>query len=64
MMYDFALQSQGLAVTRRPQTKAIVPPSPREPQIAKTFPFEEVAEAYQYMELNEQIRKILLTLGK
>ena len=34
------------------------------PKIAKTFRFEDVVEAYQYMESNEQIGKIVLTLGE
>jgi NADPH:quinone reductase-like Zn-dependent oxidoreductase len=34
------------------------------PKIAKTFHFEEVVEAYQYMESNEQIGKIVLTVGE
>jgi NADPH:quinone reductase-like Zn-dependent oxidoreductase len=32
------------------------------PKIAKTFRFDDVAEAYRYMESNEQIGKIVLTL--
>jgi len=32
------------------------------PKIAKTFPFDEVVEAYRYMESNEQIGKIVLTI--
>jgi NADPH:quinone reductase-like Zn-dependent oxidoreductase len=32
------------------------------PKIAKTFRFEDVVEAYQYMESNEQIGKIVLTV--
>jgi NADPH:quinone reductase-like Zn-dependent oxidoreductase len=34
------------------------------PKIAKTFRFEDAAEAYQYMESNEQIGKIVLTVGE
>ncbi len=34
------------------------------PKIAKTFPFEKVVEAYRYLESNEQIGKIVLTVGK
>jgi NADPH:quinone reductase-like Zn-dependent oxidoreductase len=34
------------------------------PKIAKTFRFEDVVEAYQYMESNEQIGKIVLTVGQ
>ena len=34
------------------------------PQIAKTFRFEDVVEAYEYMESNEQIGKIVLTVGE
>ena len=34
------------------------------PKIAKTFRFEEVVEAYHYMESNEQIGKIVLTVGE
>ena len=32
------------------------------PKIAKIFPFEDVIEAYRYMESNEQIGKIVLTV--
>src|SRR5262244_3761513 len=32
------------------------------PKIAKTFPFEDVVQAYQYMESNEQVGKIVLTV--
>ena len=32
------------------------------PKIAKAFRFEDVVEAYRYMELNEQIGKIVLTI--
>jgi NADPH:quinone reductase-like Zn-dependent oxidoreductase len=34
------------------------------PKIAKTFPFDDVVEAYRYMESNEQIGKIVLTITK
>ena len=34
------------------------------PKIAKTFRFEEVVAAYHYMEANEQIGKIVLTVGE
>src|SRR5499433_814553 len=34
------------------------------PKIAKTFRFEEVVEAYHYMESNAQIGKIVLTVGE
>jgi NADPH:quinone reductase len=34
------------------------------PKIAKTFRFDDVVEAYRYMESNEQIGKIVLTLGQ
>ena len=33
------------------------------PKVAKTFPFDAVVEAYRYMESNEQIGKIVLTVG-
>ena len=33
------------------------------PKIAKAFRFEDVVEAYRYMESNEQIGKIVLTIG-
>jgi NADPH:quinone reductase-like Zn-dependent oxidoreductase len=33
------------------------------PKIAKTFRFEDVVEAYRYMELNEHAGKIVLTVG-
>lgn len=32
------------------------------PEIAKTFPFEQTVEAYQYLESNEQIGKVVITL--
>ena len=32
------------------------------PKIAKTFPFDDVVEAYRYMESNQQIGKIVLTI--
>src|SRR5215469_9473060 len=34
------------------------------PKIAKTFPCEDVVQAYQYMESNEQVGKIVLTVGQ
>jgi NADPH:quinone reductase-like Zn-dependent oxidoreductase len=34
------------------------------PKIARTFPFEKVIEAYRYMESNEQIGKIVLTVSE
>jgi NADPH:quinone reductase-like Zn-dependent oxidoreductase len=34
------------------------------PKIAKTFRFDDVVKAYRYMESNEQIGKIVLTLGE
>ena len=34
-----------------------------QPKIAKTFRFEDVVDAYRYMESNEQIGKIVLTVG-
>src|SRR5262249_20166467 len=33
------------------------------PKVAKTFPFDAVVEAYRYMESNEQIGKIVLTVA-
>ena len=33
-----------------------------QPKIAKTFPFAQTVEAYQYLESNEQIGKIVITL--
>ena len=33
-----------------------------EPKIAKIFPFEDVVQAYRYMESNEQTGKIVLTV--
>jgi NADPH:quinone reductase-like Zn-dependent oxidoreductase len=33
------------------------------PRIAKTFHFEDVVEAYQYLESNRQIGKVVLTVG-
>ena len=32
------------------------------PKIAKTFPFAQAAEAYQYLESNEQVGKIVITV--
>ena len=32
------------------------------PKIAKTFPFEESAEAYKYLESNQQIGKVVITV--
>ena len=32
------------------------------PQIAKTFPFAQSVEAYQYLESNEQVGKVVITL--
>ena len=32
------------------------------PEIAKTFPFDQTVEAYKYLESNEQIGKIVITL--
>jgi NADPH:quinone reductase-like Zn-dependent oxidoreductase len=34
------------------------------PKIAKTFRFEDVVQAYQYMESNEQVGKIVVTVGQ
>ena len=34
-----------------------------QPKIAKTFRFEDVVDAYRYMESNEQIGKIVLIVG-
>jgi NADPH:quinone reductase-like Zn-dependent oxidoreductase len=34
------------------------------PTISKTFPFEQVVQAYQYMESNDQIGKIVLTVSR
>jgi hypothetical protein len=33
-------------------------------QIARTFPFEQVVEAYRYMESNEQIGTVVLMVSK
>jgi hypothetical protein len=33
-------------------------------RLPKRSPFEELAEAYQYIGLNKQVGKIVLTLGK
>ena len=32
------------------------------PRIAKTFPFAQTVEAYQYLESNQQIGKVVITL--
>ena len=34
------------------------------PKIAKPFPFEDVVQAYQYMESNEQVGKIVVNVGQ
>jgi NADPH:quinone reductase-like Zn-dependent oxidoreductase len=33
------------------------------PRIAKTFRFEDAVNAYQYLESNQQIGKVVLTVG-
>lgn len=35
-----------------------------EPVIARTFPFEEIVEAHRYLESNQQIGKIVVTVGQ
>ena len=32
------------------------------PKIARTFPFKEIVEAYRYLEANQQIGKIVVTV--
>jgi NADPH:quinone reductase-like Zn-dependent oxidoreductase len=32
------------------------------PEIARTFPFDQTVEAYKFLESNEQIGKIVITL--
>ena len=32
------------------------------PKIAKTFPFEQTAEAYRYLESNQQVGKVVITV--
>ena len=32
------------------------------PEIARTFPFDQTVEAYKYLESNEQIGKVVITL--
>jgi NADPH:quinone reductase-like Zn-dependent oxidoreductase len=32
------------------------------PKIARTFPFAEVVEAYRYLESNQQVGKIVITV--
>jgi NADPH:quinone reductase-like Zn-dependent oxidoreductase len=32
------------------------------PEIARTFPFDQTVEAYRYLESNEQIGKVVITL--
>ena len=32
------------------------------PEIARTFPFDQAQEAYRYLESNEQIGKVVITL--
>jgi NADPH:quinone reductase-like Zn-dependent oxidoreductase len=32
------------------------------PKVARTFPFDEAVEAYRYLESNQQIGKIVITL--
>jgi len=34
-----------------------------QPRIAKTFRFEDVVQAYQYLESNQQIGKVVVTVG-
>ena len=39
------------------------PKSKLKPIIAKTFPFEKIVDAHKFMESNEQIGKIIVTVG-
>jgi len=32
------------------------------PKIAKTFPFEETVDAYRYLESNQQVGKVVITV--
>ena len=32
------------------------------PKVAKTFPFEQTVEAYKYLESNQQIGKVVITV--
>ena len=32
------------------------------PKIAKTFPFEQSADAYRYLESNAQVGKVVITI--
>ena len=32
------------------------------PKIAKTFPFKETVEAYKYLESNQQVGKVVITV--
>ena len=32
------------------------------PKIAKTFPFEQTVEAYRYLESNQQVGKVVITV--
>jgi NADPH:quinone reductase-like Zn-dependent oxidoreductase len=32
------------------------------PKIAKTFPFAKTVEAYQYLESNQQVGKVVITV--
>ncbi|MEM5425330.1 MULTISPECIES: zinc-binding dehydrogenase [Paraburkholderia] len=32
------------------------------PVIARTFPFEQIVEAHRYLESNEQLGKVIVTL--
>ena len=32
------------------------------PIVAKTFPFEQIAEAHRYLESNQQIGKVVVTV--
>ena len=32
------------------------------PKIARTFPFAEIVQAYQYMESNAQVGKVVMTV--
>ncbi len=33
------------------------------PVIAKTFPFEQIAEAHRYLESNQQLGKVVVTVN-
>ena len=33
------------------------------PRVARTFPFEQIVDAHRYLESNEQVGKVVVTVG-